>query len=844
MGGKASKQDFRAAVLDLVTSKQSVTALDNSFWDRFWSDPTLTPQDYFTLITFQDIRDLRDKASGNLTALCFKVVEKISACAATACTGDKEQVIVLNCVQLLTRLLPFLFEAPDWRLLFWSPASFLETQDGEQPQALAQVLLNSLTDLLFCPDFTVVPKSKLGPENPDDLASLDSCEYIWEAGIGCTHSPGSTKLIDNHRTAILKLLITCFSEALYLTPGEVSGANRWLSHFTSPENRHVLPLLTSLINVVCSYDPVGYGVPYYYAMVADPRGELVETSTQLLAILLDYTSPSDLVRQQQTGGSAPSVGAGQVGGAGMGNLFCSFISRLHQTEDLELITKGLTNLLMNPLRYTYLPHSIKKIYFTQEIYIIFWKLFELNQKFLMHMLCSPTLFDMLVPLLQQLLETRTNPALVGMLHVGVFILLVLSGERNFGVRINKPFLHKIYMPDIPKCTGASHADLMFLVFHKIITSGLPRLQPLYDCLLTVMVNVSPYLKTLSMVTCSRLMHLMESFSTPWFLFAKPTNHYLVFYMLEIFNNIIQYQFDGNINLVYSLVRSKAMFYQLANLPEDSYQVTRPQRKVGDNESTLPQVPLEGEEQATEAPPPQSPESGEGHVADIAPPALIQTVQVEVEPQSDTEEIEKIDREPAEPPLSQPPPPSHISPATPSQASPLTQAPPPIVPTHQEPEKSKPGKKKTGKGKPATAKDLLPLHKEVARNNQQLIEPTTPDFKPTTEWVRGWKQKLPLNTVLRVLQILVPQVEKLCTENDVKSEREVLEYLKNGTLVGLLPVPHPILIRKYQTSDSTELWFHTYIWGVVYVRNFDPPIWYDTTIQLFQVHKTDITQATN
>lgn len=42
------------------------------------------------------------------------------------------------------------------------------------------------------------------------------------------------------------------------------------------------------------------------------------------------------------------------------------------------------------------------------------------------------------------------------------------------------------------------------------------------------------------------MHLMESFSTPWFLFAKPTNHYLVFYMLEIFNNIIQYQFDGEI----------------------------------------------------------------------------------------------------------------------------------------------------------------------------------------------------------------------------------------------------------------------------------------------------------
>lgn len=36
-------------------------------------------------------------------------------------------------------------------------------------------------------------------------------------------------------------------------------------------------------------------------------------------------------------------------------------------------------------------------------------------------------------------------------------------------------------------------------------------------------------------------------------------------------------------------------------------------------------------------------------------------------------------------------------------------------------------------------------------------------------------------------------------SDVKSEKEILEYLKNGTLVGLLPVPHPIIIRKYQVQ---------------------------------------------
>ena len=36
-------------------------------------------------------------------------------------------------------------------------------------------------------------------------------------------------------------------------------------------------------------------------------------------------------------------------------------------------------------------------------------------------------------------------------------------------------------------------------------------------------------------------------------------------------------------------------------------------------------------------------------------------------------------------------------------------------------------------------------------------------------------------------------------SNVTTEKEVLEYLKNGTLVGLLPIPHPILIRKYQVS---------------------------------------------
>lgn len=184
-------------------------------------------------------------------------------------------------------------------------------------------------------------------------------------------------------------------------------------------------------------------------------------------------------------------------------------------------------------------------------------------------------------------------ARVGLMHIGVFILLLLSGERNFGVRLNKPYTATVPM-DIPVFTG-SHADLLITVFHKIIATGHQRLQPLFDCLLTILVNgaktntiflyfffikfgtfilVSPYLKTLSMVAAIKLLHLLEAFSTPWFLFSSPSNHHLVFFLLEIFNNIIQYQFDGNSNLVYTIIRKRHVFHALANLPSDLHGISK------------------------------------------------------------------------------------------------------------------------------------------------------------------------------------------------------------------------------------------------------------------------------
>lgn len=65
---------------------------------------------------------------------------------------------------------------------------------------------------------------------------------------------------------------------------------RWIARFTSAENRHVLPLFTSLLNVVCAYDPVGYGLPYNYLLFSDSREPLVQTALQVLIVCLDSDS--------------------------------------------------------------------------------------------------------------------------------------------------------------------------------------------------------------------------------------------------------------------------------------------------------------------------------------------------------------------------------------------------------------------------------------------------------------------------------------------------------------------------------------------------------------------------
>jgi len=110
----------------------------------------------------------------------------------------------------------------------------------------------------------------------------------------------------------------------------------------------------------------------------------------------------------------------------------------------------------------------------------------------------------------------------------------------------------------------------------------------------------------------------------------------------------------------------------------------------------------------------------------------------------------------------------------------------------------------------------------------------PVFIPTNEWLDSWKRFLPLDNILRVITTLSPQIQSLCT-GSATDEVHILEFLGRFTLVGLLPVPHPILIRRYQPNEAVQTWLLSYLWGNIYLQHTNPPIFLGTEVKLFVIN---------
>jgi len=595
---------------------------------------------------------------------------------------------------------------------------------------------------------------------------------VWAAGCGVLPSQlgydANTRKYDKNRVELLRLLLASCCDPLFSPADEYNPlASRWLAVAVAADAPNAICLFYSLLNTILSYDPNGLGVPYSNTFASDTHIRLVELSAQVLCVLLDCGLPGNPESVANDNGD-PIVEFDEASKGGF-NIFRTLLARLDSSKELTFIYKGFVRLLKNVYesKNTYLPNSLAKLECFQELLVLLWKLLEENPLFMNHLLTQCDVNEIIVPICFLMYQSRRDPARIGLVHICTFVLLKLSGERSFGVNLNKPFKTKLPC-DMPLFSG-SHSDLISITLHKLVVNGAYKLVPLYSCFITIICNISPYWKSMSLVSAVKLVNLFELFSSPKFLYSGESAHRHLALLLEVFNNVIQYQYNGNQHLVYAIIRRKDSFGRLVSLTL-AKAISQCSKVYGDKRT----VQYDADKDKTD---------------------IVSTSSID-------ERGNPIDDRR-------------------SRSSGRRRGGNSVVSDQES----------TISGDAAT----------IDTGGDETMTTTTGSsivgdhFQPTEEWIADLKATLPLETVTRLLQHLVPVVDEMCArKNGVVDEVEILEVLKDVTMVGLLPVPHAIVIRKYQPNQYTALWFTAFMWGVIFLRNQNLPIFDGQAIELFQV----------
>jgi len=728
------------------------------FWNEMFST-AITMEDAFEVIGPNHMRQLRRERPANLERLLNRIALTLEVAIGEARKYenglDVEQTVGPNtALRLLTRIVPFLQESPEdpdlVNILFscrpvTQPADvqvqsaypsapvpsqalqsvvstidtprdeaekgpgengqyqFVEPQDAqtapaEEPvteqfvvPAIADRILSSLTQFLFLPGYTISEwGSSLTQPNP---MGIDTAA-MWAGGIGAQASTESSKPSNAHlkaRCDVLRCLLTVMSGPLFQSASEYQEfPSRWLMRITDGTNFHTATLFCSLFSTVLSYDPVGWGVPYLGLLKRGSEEEMVDLSLQLLCVLLDYDPEG--AREPDTEGVRIVDREEEASERETRNVFRAFLRSRRSPEEIDMMFTGIVRLLstVHQAEDTVLPGSFRSVGFYQEALVLFWHLVTLNQPFLLRISDHLDTNKVLLPVVYLLQQSQNSSQFAGLFHTASFVLLQLSSERSFAVKLNEPYEH--YMPlTLPNFQGC-HADVLLLTLYKVISDNLPRAESdaLVEMLLTVLCNVSPYIKCFSAESCLKLLSLLERCSKIGYLLRSPFTHHSLVFIMEMLVNTIQYQYEGNAMLVYAILRQRDLFEKISKL-------------------------------------------------------------------------------------------------------------------------------------------------EFPKNPPRSPQPDDEPWEPTAEWFASVRKKLPMQPIRCLLDFIGPRVDVLCADSEIVSPDEVVKYLRRETVVGILPVPHSIVIRTYKESGYTAMWFTTYLWGVIFTRSQSMPLYDWKQIRLVQIN---------
>ena len=92
---------------------------------------------------------------------------------------------------------------------------------------------------------------------------------------------------------------------------------------------------------------------------------------------------------------------------------------------------------------------------------------------------------------------------------------------------------------------------------------------LQESYLATLSNLAPLITKFSATTANRLLSLFAVYSSPKYLFATERSHVRLFYFLYMIDSIIQYQYAGNAQIIYTFTRNRDKIAALRDMTFES-----------------------------------------------------------------------------------------------------------------------------------------------------------------------------------------------------------------------------------------------------------------------------------
>lgn len=367
--------------------------------------------------------------------------------------------------------------------------------------------------------------------------------------------------------------------------------------------------------------------------------------------------------------------------------------------------------------------------------VLFWELLQCNKRFRSFIIDTDRAHDLIVLVLYYAMDAKDDPARQGIVRMCVFILQTLSVEPTFGRRLNKPFMGQDSLPSvirIPNFHG-TYADYLLTSIHAILTTTKGRLESIYPALLAIVNNIAPYVQELQRATCTKLLDLFISFSSPVFLLANDSNHTLLLSLLEAMCAILDHQYETNRRFVDIVCRSHKRFEALRDFTVDGAltELDRINQERKDRNGTIAGItsPTRGASMDSIRSPASSRSPSLGNVPEHGAFAI-----------GDDDD----DEEDLETPINNP----HSRSQSNASAS-MEDA----VPTQSRSmsEKAR-GKQPVGHGSFSRSASRNTSNTSLASLQTQTPHPltTSTQFTPTGEWLESWLPHLPLHTILQAI----------------------------------------------------------------------------------------------